>query len=113
LNNSDTSAPDLLVRREQTQIGVDLGRGPVVVARADVHIAFEPVALLPDDQAQLAVRFQIRQTVYDVHASLFQARRPVDVAALVEAGFQLHEHGDLLASLGGVDQPIDDGRVGS
>ena len=37
-------------------------------------------------------------------ARLFQRPRPYDVAALVEAGLQLHEADRLLAALGGFDQ---------
>jgi hypothetical protein len=65
-------------------------------------------AFLPDDQTQFAVGFQIRQPVHDVRAGIFQPRRPIDVAPLIEAGLQLDQDGDLLASLGRVDQAIDD-----
>ena len=43
----------------------------------------------------------------------FQPRRPGDVVALVEARLQLDQHRDLLALLGGLDQQIDQRRVGA
>ena len=71
------------------------------------------VVFLPDDEADLAVRLQLFHAVDDVHAGVFQALRPLDVAALVESRLQLDEHRHLLAALGRLDEPIDDGRVGA
>ena len=42
--------------------------------------------------------------VDDGAAGLFQALGPLDVVLLVKAGAELHEHRDLFAVLGGVDQ---------
>jgi hypothetical protein len=105
-------SPDLFVRRKQAQIGIDLGRGAVVVARADVDVALEPVAFFPDDQAQLAVRLQIRQAIHDVHTGLFQPRRPVDIAPR-RIGLSTPRAPRPASLLGCVDQPIDDRRVGA
>ena len=57
------------------------------------------------------MRLQISEAVDDVDAMRFQALRPDDVIPLVEARFQLHEHGDLLAGFRGLDQQIDQRRV--
>ena len=96
---------------EQPEVGVDLRRGAVVVAGADVHVAADAVGFLADDQAQLAVRLQVLDAVDDVHAGILQPRRPLDVVPLVEPRLQLDQHGDLLPGVGGVDQQVDQRRV--
>ena len=55
--------------------------------------------------------FQVRDAVDDVDAGFFQARGPIDVAAFVESGLEFDQHRDLLAALGSLDQPIDDGGI--
>jgi hypothetical protein len=96
---------------EQTQILVDRGRLGVVVARADVAVAAQAVALLAHDEQGLGVGLQADEAVDDVDADLLERLGPLDVAGLVEAGLQLHEHGDLLARLGGPDEGADDRAV--
>ena len=110
MNSSDASAAIRGFGGEQPEIGVDLRRGAVVVAGADVDVALNRVTLLADDEAQLAVCFQVHEPVDDVHAGLFEPCRPADIAALVESGFQLDEHGDLLARLRGSHQPLHERR---
>ena len=59
------------------------------------------------------MRLQVDEAVDDVDAGLLQPVRPDDVVALVEARLQLDEHGDLLARVGGLDEQIDQRRVGA
>ncbi len=102
---------DLLVGREQSEVGVQpRGRG-VVVAGADVHVVAYSVALAAHHEHALGVRLQRRLAVDDVHAGLLQRLRPVDVHALVEARLQLDQRDRLLAALGGVDQRRHQRRV--
>ncbi len=102
---------DLLVGREQAEVGVQPRGRRVVVAGADVHVVAHAVALAAHDQHALGVRLQRRLAVDDVHAGLLQRLRPVDVHALVEARLQLDQRDRLLAALGGVDQRRHQRRV--
>ena len=104
---------DLGVAGEEPEVGVHPGRLRVVVAGSDVHVVAHPVALAADDQDALDVGLQARDPVDHVHARLLQLLRPPDVRALVEAGLELDQADRLLAALGGVDQPRDEGRVGA
>src|SRR6185369_2261727 len=83
----------------------------VVVAGADVRVPADAGLLLPDDQAELAVRLEPDQAVDDVAAGLLELAGPLDVRALVEAGLDLDEDEHLLAGLGGVDEGVDDGGL--
>ena len=95
---------DVLVDREQAEVGVQAGGGRVVVAGADVHVVTYAVALSAHDQDALGVGLQGRLSVDDVHARLLQRLGPVDVHALVKARRQLDERDRLLATLGRRDQ---------
>ena len=91
---------DGLAAGEEPEVRVDAGRADVVVAGGEVAVAADPVRLLADDQARLAVRLVADQPVHHVGADLLQRARPADVGLLVEAGAQLDQDGDLLAVLG-------------
>ena len=101
---------DPRIRGEQPEIRIHLRGRAVVVARADVHVSLNRIAFLSDDEAQLAMCFQVQEPVHDVHAGLFQPRRPSDVAALVEPRLQLDEHRHLFAGLRGGHQPLHERR---
>ena len=98
---------------EEAQVGVDAGGAAVVVAGGDVRIAADAAGLLAHDQAQLAVHLDVDQPVDDVDAGRLQPGRPGDVVLLVEAGLQLDQHGHLLALFGGLDEQVDQRRVGA
>ncbi len=102
---------DVGVAREDPEVFVDPGRLRVVVARADVAVPTEPVAVVTNDEHDLGVRLQTDHAVDDVHAGAFELPRPLDVGRLVEARLQLDEHGHLHAAFGGADQAADDGAV--
>ena len=91
---------DLLVDREQAEVGVEARVGRVVVARADVHVVAHAVALAAHDEDALRVGLERRVAVDDVHARLLERARPADVRPLVEARLELHEADRLLAALG-------------
>ncbi len=67
---------------------------------------------LADDERDLAVDLQVRQTIGHVHAGTFQLPRPFDVVGFVEASRELHEHRDLLPTTGGIDERFEMGESG-
>src|SRR5712692_9639558 len=99
-----------LPAREQPEIAVDPGRPDIVIARRDVAVTPDPVALLPDHQARLAVGLEAREAVDHVGSDLLERAGPADVRLLVEARLQLHQNRDLLAVLDGGVQRVRDRR---
>ena len=57
------------------------------------------------------MHLETHQSVHNVNAIFFYLARPADVALLVEAGFQLQQHGDLFTVLRGFQQGIDTGSI--
>ena len=102
---------DVVVGGEQAEVLVQAGGEGVVVAGADVGVPAQPAALAADDQRRLGVHLEVGEAVGDMRARLFQGSRPVDVAALVEAGLELDHAHALLALLGGPDQGRDQRRA--
>ena len=102
---------DLRIGGEERYVPVLLGGGGVVVPRAHVGVADQPVAFETDDLEQLGVDLEIHRPVHDVYADLLHLPRPEDVVALVELGAQLHQNGYGLAVLLGAHQRLDQGRV--
>ena len=51
------------------------------------------------------------QAVHDMRAGALQFARPDDVGLLVEAGLDLDQDHDLLATLGSTDERLDDWRL--
>ena len=102
---------DRRVGGEETQVLVRAGGHSVVVARTDVHVPSEDVALAPDDERHLRVHLQVGEAVDDVNAGLLEGARPFDVAVLVEARLQLDEAHALLAVFGALDQGGDERAV--
>ncbi len=96
---------------EEAEVLVQAGGLGVVVARAHVHVVAHAAALAADDQQRLGVGLEAGQAVHHVRARLFQRAGPADVAALVEAGLELHQAHGLLAPLGGLDQQRHQRRV--
>ena len=102
---------DLLVGGEDPEILVEPRCRCVVVARPDVGVAAERVALAADDERHLRVDLEIGEPVRDVDARLLERSRPLDVAQLVEAGLELDEADRLLPVLGALDQRADEHAV--
>ena len=97
--------------RDKRQVGVELRRLLVVIARAELRDVLDAVVGLAGDAADLAVHLVVAETVDDVASGLLKTLRPFDVVALVEAGAQLEQRGDLLAVLGGVDERLGEVRL--
>ena len=104
-------AADGLVGGDEAQVGVELRRLLVVVARAQLRDVLQAVLGLARDAADLAVHLVIAEAVDDVAAGFFEALRPLDVVGLVEACAQLEQRGDLLAGLGGGDERLSQVRL--
>ena len=83
----------------------------VEVAGAQAGDAGKSARVVVGDLADLGVALEALGAVDDGAAGLLEALGPLDVVLLVEAGAQLHEDGDLLAVLGGVDEALAQARV--
>jgi hypothetical protein len=106
---------DFRMRGQHAEIGVQLGGAFMVVAGAQMNIRhqFRRSAhfFAAQHQRHLAVRFQSDDAVDDLRADRFEALGEVDVRFLVEAGLQLDDHRDFLATPCGVLERIDDDRT--
>ncbi|MCY1229563.1 hypothetical protein D9M72_419320 [compost metagenome] len=109
---------DLLVGRQQAEVGVEAGGARMVVAGAEVGVAPQldllglgAGGLAPHDQQHLGVALVADHAVDHVCASGFQALGPVDVGFLVKARQQLHHHRDFLAVARGGHQRFHDQRL--
>ena len=102
---------ELRAARQQPEIGVKpRGRG-VVIARGQVHVAADMMALPPHHQAALGVNLVAHQPIDHVHARLLKLPRPEDVVRLVEPRPQLHHRRHLFAVADRVLQRADDAPV--
>ncbi len=99
------------VAGEEGQVGIDLGRDGVVVARAEMAVAAQLAILAPHHQADLGVGLQLHEAIDHLGAGPFQVTGPADIGLFVEAGLQLDHGGDRLAQFGGLGQRLDDGAV--
>src|SRR5205807_2111054 len=102
---------ELLVARQDTDIGVDSSGLRIVVAGPDVHIAAKSVLLAPDNQRHFAVGLEAHEPVDDMNARLFKLSRPVYVIGLIKPRLQLDEARDLLPCLGRFDESFEHRRV--
>src|ERR1035441_7809537 len=108
---NDGVGGNLRVAGEESDIGVEVGGHDVVVARGQVQIRLDGVSLAPQDHGGLAMNFQSQQAIDDMAAGFFQGLGPFDVALFVEAGFEFHEHGHLLAFFDGLEQRFHHRRI--
>jgi hypothetical protein len=92
------------VAGQEAQVGVDARRVRVVVPRADVHVAADPVGFVAHDQHRLAVGLEADEAVGHVHPRPLQRAHPLDVVGLVEARLDLDLHVDFLAVFGRLQQ---------
>ena len=104
---------DLFVRREQAEVGVELGRARVIVARRKVHIAPERALFAAHDEQHLRVRLVPDDAVDDVRPGFLEPLRPVDVRFLVESRHELHDRRDFLAAARRRDQDLHQFRFGA
>ena len=97
---------DAGVGGHEHKVAVELGRLLVKVAGAQKRESGERHALAIGELTDLGVALKALGAVDDGAACLFQTLGPLDVVLLVEAGAELHEHRDLFAVLGGIDQRL-------
>ena len=83
----------------------------MVVARAEVGVAFQTAFFAADDESHFGMHFVAEHAVNDVRARVFEALRPVDVVGFVETRHQFDDDGDLFARQRGVHQGF--GQLGS
>ena len=123
----DDILADIFAAGEQTEVGIKLGGFGIIVAGGDVGIAAHAAAgaggveaggagasaviFATDDEGGFSVSLQAQDAIDDVGAGVFQGLGPLDVAFFVEAGFELHQDGDLLAGLRGEGEGGDEGGI--
>ena len=83
----------------------------MVVTGTDVGVTTQVVTFAAHHQGELAVRLQPHDAVHHVHAGALKLTSPRDVGLFVEAGFNLNQRHDLLASLRGFNQGVHNGGV--
>ena len=66
---------------------------------------------LADNQRELAVSLEANDSVNHVNARRLELASPSDVVLLIESGFDFNQSQNLLASLGGINQCINNWRV--
>ena len=98
---------------EVAHVGVDLGGAGVVVAGRQMEVAFERAPFALDHLGDLGVDFETGDAVHDMGSHVFEGFGPTEIVFFVEAGFELHEDGDLFAIPDGVDEGFDDGGFGA
>ena len=72
-----------------------------------MQISANALPFFADDHCHFAVGLQTHQPINHMHACLLQCARPTNVGFFVEAGFQFHQHSDLLAPFCGFEQGFD------
>jgi hypothetical protein len=102
---------DRLVGGQQSVIGVQAGGLRVIVARAQMAVAPQPLFLPAHDHHQLGVRLEAEDPVHDVRAGFLQLVRELDIGLFVEARAQLDDHRHVLVRLRRFHQGADDRRI--
>ena len=90
----------------QTEVGVELGRLLIVVARTDLSDVLDVGALPPGDQTDLGVDLVSLKAVEHRAPGLLQPLCPGDVVLLIEPCPQLHEDRHILPGLCGGGQVL-------
>ena len=88
----------------------------MVITGAEMHIRNEPrrplrVALAPQEERELGVRFQSEHAVDHLRAGVLELLRPVDIGFFVEARHQLDDDGHFLATRGGLHERLHQRRI--
>ncbi len=74
-----------------------------------MHVSPDPRGFAANDERGLRVRLVAHDAVHHPGSRLLESVGPVDVALLVEAGLELHEDRNLLASVQGFEEGFHDG----
>ena len=97
----------------QPVIGVQLGGLGVVIAGAQVHIAFDSVAVTAHHQQHFCVGLVAHHAVHHDGAGFLQTPGPFDIGLFIEAGAQFHDGSDFLAIACGRFQVVENFRLGA
>ena len=85
----------------------------VIVAGAEMYVAFQLAGFPPHHQCHLRVGFIADEAIHYVRASFLQAVRERNVRGLVKSCHQFNDDGHFLAGTSGIDKAVDDGGVGA
>ncbi len=102
-----------IVGRQQAIVGVQTGVGGVVVTRPQVRVSNDFARLATQDQHHLGVRLETDHAVDHYRTGRLQAAGQLQVGLFVEPRTQLDHRRDFLAVARGINQRIDNFRVGA
>ena len=97
---------DAGMRGHEHKVAVELGRLLVKVAGTQKRQTGKRHALAIGELADLGMAFKALGAVDNGAAGLFQPLGPFDVVLLVKAGAELHEHCNLFAVFGSIDERL-------
>ena len=81
---------------EEAEVGVESSGFGVVVACAEMDIAFESVVFAANDHAGLTVGLESDEAINNVNTDIFELAGPLDIVGFIESGLDLDQHGNLL-----------------
>ena len=93
------------------QIRIDAARDRIIIARAHVHIATQPIRLATHHQTHFGVRFQPEYPIDHMHPGLFEGPRPGNIMLFVKARLEFDQDRHLLVVLTCLHERLDDGRI--
>ena len=99
------------IGREVTEVRVDPTGRHIVIPRAEVYVAMDPVCLAPHDQTHLCMGLESKDPVHHMHSHVFEFARPGNIVFFVEAGLKLHDHRNLLAIDARFHERLDNRRL--
>lgn len=100
------------VAREIAQIGIDTTGDHVIVSRAEMNVAADPIGFPPDDETHLRMRLEAAYPVHNMHTFIFQFPGPFNIVFFVESRFELDQDRNLLAVDACLHERIDNGDFG-
>ena len=104
---------DYRIVGQQPQVAILPGGAGMIVAGADMGVAFQAIVVASDHEDNLGVGFEADHAVSYVDSSLFKGLGPFDVGRLIETGHQLYDNGNLFAVVSRIYQILDDAGVGT
>src|ERR1051325_8399885 len=76
-----------------------------------MDVAADPIGLAADDKRGLGVCLEVCRSERDLHTSVLALPRPNDIVGFIEPRLELDDDGNLLTSLGRVDERGDERGV--
>ena len=89
---------DFGVPSQHTDVGVQLGRSRVVIARGEMRVPEQFAPLFASHQKHFGMGLQAHDAIDHLRTNGLQSLRPVDVGLFIKPGLQLHDDRDFLAS---------------